>query len=79
MYYYFQRSTSIMGENFNLRRLDALEGKSNRQEYIETFKELVGEEEISARLRRMLDREAETLCITKERQEEIENSIKINR
>lgn len=37
MYYYFQRSTSIMGENFNLRRLDALEGKSNRQEYIETF------------------------------------------
>lgn len=35
MYYYFQRSGSIMGERFNLRRLDALEGKSNRQEYIE--------------------------------------------
>ena len=52
---------------------------TEEQEYIETFKELVGEEEISARLRRMLDREAETLCITKERQEEIENSIKINR
>ena len=34
MYYYFQRSTSIMGEGFNLRRLDALEGKAKRQEYI---------------------------------------------
>lgn len=35
MYFYFQRSNSIMGEGFNLRRLDALEGKSNRQKYIE--------------------------------------------
>lgn len=35
MYYYFQRGTSIMGEGFNLRRLDALEGKANRQNYIE--------------------------------------------
>lgn len=35
MYYYFQRSTSIMGEGYNLRRLDALEGKRNRQAYIE--------------------------------------------
>lgn len=35
MYHYFQRSNSIMGESFNLRRLDALEGKYNRQQYIE--------------------------------------------
>ena len=35
MYYYFQRSSSIMGERYNIRRLDALEGKSNRQKYIE--------------------------------------------
>lgn len=35
MYYYFQRSGSIMGAGFNLRRLDALEGKFNRQQYIE--------------------------------------------
>ena len=37
MYYYFQRSTSIMGEGFNLRRLDGLEGKAKRQEYINQF------------------------------------------
>ena len=35
MYCYFQRSGSIMGAGFNLRRLDALEGKFNRQQYIE--------------------------------------------
>lgn len=35
MYYYFQRSDSIMGENYSIRRLDALEGKANRQRYIE--------------------------------------------
>lgn len=35
MYYYFQRSGSIMGESYNIRRIDALEGKSNRQKYIE--------------------------------------------
>ena len=35
MYYYFQRSDSIMGENYSIRRLDALEGKLNRQKYIE--------------------------------------------
>lgn len=35
MYYYFQRSSSIMGESYNIRRLDALEGKANRQKYIE--------------------------------------------
>lgn len=36
MYYYFQREGSIMGESYNLRRLDALEGKYNRQKYIES-------------------------------------------
>lgn len=35
MYYYLQRSSSIMGGGYNLRRLDALEGKYNRQKYIE--------------------------------------------
>lgn len=35
MYYYFQRSSSIMGVGYNIRRLDALEGKVNRQKYIE--------------------------------------------
>lgn len=35
MYYYFQRSSSIMGVGYNIRRLDALEGKANRQKYIE--------------------------------------------
>ena len=35
MYFYLQRNNSIMGENYNIRRLDALEGKANRQEYIE--------------------------------------------
>ena len=37
MYCYFQRSGSIMGAGFNLRRLDALEGKFNRQQYIEKY------------------------------------------
>lgn len=35
MYFYFQRESSIMGQGYNLRRLDALEGKRNRQLYIE--------------------------------------------
>ena len=35
MYYYFQRSSSIMGENYSIRRLDVLEGKTNRQKYIQ--------------------------------------------
>ena len=35
MYYYFQRISSIMGVGYNIRRLDALEGKANRQKYIE--------------------------------------------
>lgn len=34
LYYYFQRPGSIMGAGFNLRRLDALEAKVQRQEYI---------------------------------------------
>lgn len=35
MYYYFQRNGSIMGNSYNIRRIDALEGKVNRQAYIE--------------------------------------------
>ena len=35
MYFYFQRAESIMGESYNLRRLDALEGKKNRQAFME--------------------------------------------
>lgn len=37
MYFYFQRSTSIMGEKFNVRRLDALEGKAARQKYVNQY------------------------------------------
>lgn len=37
MYYYFQRQSSIMGNTYNLRRLDALEGKADRQKYIEKY------------------------------------------
>lgn len=35
MYFYFQRESSIMGQNYSLHRLNALEGKWNRQQYIE--------------------------------------------
>ena len=35
MYFYFQRESSIMGQGYNLRRLDALEGKWNRQLFLE--------------------------------------------
>lgn len=35
MYFYLQRSGSIMGNKFNIRRLDALEAKLERQKYIE--------------------------------------------
>lgn len=35
LYYYFQREGSIMGNHYNLKRLDALEAKSLRQQYIE--------------------------------------------
>ena len=34
LYYYFQREGSIMGTKYNLRRLDALEAKKERQDYI---------------------------------------------
>lgn len=37
MYYYFQRSSSIMGVGYNIRRLDALEGKANRQNILRTI------------------------------------------
>ncbi|MDO4453077.1 MAG: glycosyltransferase [Eubacteriales bacterium] len=40
-YYYWQRRGSIMGEKYSLKRLDAVEGKCNRQEYLkEHFPEL---------------------------------------
>ena len=32
-YHYWQRGESIMGEKYSLKRLDAVEGKCNRQEY----------------------------------------------
>lgn len=35
LYYYFQREGSIMGSEYNLKRLDALEAKQQRQIYIE--------------------------------------------
>ena len=35
LYYYFQRESSIMGEKYSLKRLDALEAKMRRQKYIE--------------------------------------------
>ena len=35
LYYYFQRTDSIMGNAFSLKRLDALDGKLNRQVFIE--------------------------------------------
>lgn len=34
LYFYFQRNESIMGKNYNIRRLDGLEAKLERQEYI---------------------------------------------
>lgn len=37
MYFYFQRSNSIMGNTYSSKRLDALEGKINRQKYIEQY------------------------------------------
>jgi glycosyltransferase involved in cell wall biosynthesis len=36
LYYYFQRPGSIMGETYSLKRLDGLEAKLQRQEYIDT-------------------------------------------
>lgn len=37
LYYYYQRTGSIMGENYSLKRLDALDGKAARQAYIEEY------------------------------------------
>lgn len=34
-YYYFQRADSIMGNSYSMRRLDAVEAKCNRQDYLE--------------------------------------------
>ncbi len=41
MYYYLQRKNSIMGNKYDIRRLDVLEGKYNRQVYMDrNFPEL---------------------------------------
>lgn len=37
LYYYFQRDNSIMGTVYNQRRLDVLEAKTGRQQYIEKY------------------------------------------
>lgn len=36
-YYYWQHAESIMGEKYSLKRLDAVEGKCNRQEYFRKY------------------------------------------
>lgn len=36
-YNYFQRENSIINETYSLKRLDGLEGKENRQEYIDKY------------------------------------------
>ena len=36
-YNYFQREDSIINETYSLKRLDGLEGKENRQEYIDKY------------------------------------------
>lgn len=35
MYFYFQRSNSIMGGNYSIQRLDGLEGRWNRYKYVQ--------------------------------------------
>ena len=45
---------------------------ANEQEYLETFKEMTSDGEISDRMRRLLDREREALGISQERAEELE-------
>lgn len=37
LYFYYQRSSSIMGSHYNIKRLDALEAKRIRQSYIEKY------------------------------------------
>ena len=36
-YYYWQHAESIMGEKYSLKRLDAVEGKCNRQAYFRKY------------------------------------------
>lgn len=45
-------------------------------EYIETYKEIVGDGEVTPRQRRMLDRERDSLGISEERCVDLENSLK---
>ena len=45
------------------------------KEYIELYKEIVGEDEITDRKRRMLNREAESLGLSEERVRELESSL----
>ena len=47
----------------------------NEQEYLDTFKEMTSDGEISDRMRRLLVRERESLGISQERAEEIEHII----
>lgn len=37
LYYYFQNSSSIMGQGYKLKRLDAIEAKIERQVYVEKY------------------------------------------
>lgn len=47
MYFYLQRSSSIMGEKYSIHRLDALEGKANRQQYVQKhYPSLTGQSRI---------------------------------
>lgn len=45
------------------------------QEYLETFREMTSDGEISDRMRRLLDRERESLCISRDRAAEIERTV----
>lgn len=46
-YYYFQRSDSIMGQGYSMKRLHAIEAKANRLQFIkEHFPELEGENSV---------------------------------
>lgn len=37
LYYYYQRPDSIMGKGYSIKRLDALEAKQQRQQYIDRY------------------------------------------
>ena len=37
LYYYFQRNDSIMGQAFSLNRLDAIEGRYRRLEFLKRY------------------------------------------